>query len=65
MLDCDMVGEYPFISEIQSILNLGTIFQEKGLNSSAWYRPPGCPVGSFDRLEKVLAYLDREGKGRK
>ena len=27
-----------------------------------WYRPPGCPVGSFDKLEKVLAYLDREGK---
>ena len=28
----------------------------------AWYRPPSGPVGSFDRLEKVLAYLDREGK---
>ena len=28
----------------------------------AWYRPPGDTVGSFDKLEKVLAYLDREGK---
>ena len=28
----------------------------------AWYRPPSDPVGSFDRLEKVLAYLDREGE---
>ena len=27
-----------------------------------WYRPPSDPVGSFDKLEKVLAYLDREGK---
>ena len=27
-----------------------------------WYRPPGDPVGSFGKLEKVLAYLDREGK---
>ena len=28
----------------------------------AWYRPPSDPVGSFGKLEKVLAYLDREGK---
>ena len=27
----------------------------------AWYRPPSEPVGSFDKLEKVLDYLDREG----
>ena len=27
-----------------------------------WYRPPSDPVGSYDKLEKVLAYLDREGK---
>ena len=30
----------------------------------AWYRPPGGPVCSFDKLEKALAYLDREGKER-
>ena len=28
----------------------------------AWYRPPSDPVGSFDKLEKALAFLDREGK---
>ena len=28
----------------------------------AWYRPPGGPVCSFDKLEKALAYLDREGR---
>ena len=28
----------------------------------AWYRPPSDPVGSFGKLEKVLTYLDREGK---
>ena len=28
----------------------------------AWYRPPSSPVGSFNRLEHVLSYLDREGK---
>ena len=28
----------------------------------AWYRPPGDPVASFDKLEKVLSYLDKEGK---
>ena len=28
----------------------------------AWYRPPSEPVGSFDKLDKVLDYLDREGK---
>ena len=28
----------------------------------AWYRPPSDSVGSFDKLEKALAYLDRESK---
>ena len=28
----------------------------------AWYLPPSDPVGSFDKLEKTLAYLDREGE---
>ena len=28
----------------------------------AWYRPPSSPVGSFDRMERTLANLDREGK---
>ena len=28
----------------------------------AWYRPPNDPVGSFNKLEHVLTYLDREGK---
>ena len=28
----------------------------------AWYRPPSDPVVSFDKLEKVLSYLDKEGK---
>ena len=28
----------------------------------AWNRPPSDPVGSFDKLERALAYLDREGK---
>ena len=28
----------------------------------AWYRPPSDPVASFDKLEKVLSYLDKEGK---
>ena len=27
----------------------------------AWYRPPSDPVGSFNKLEKVLAFLDKEG----
>ena len=27
----------------------------------AWYRPPNNPVSSFDKLEQVLLYLDREG----
>ena len=28
----------------------------------AWYRPPSDPVGSFSKLEKVLSFLDKEGK---
>ena len=28
----------------------------------AWYRPPSDPVDSFDKLEKALAFLDKEGK---
>ena len=28
----------------------------------AWYRPPGDPVVSFDKLEKVLSFFDKEGK---
>ena len=27
-----------------------------------WYRPPSDPVDSFDKLEKALAFLDKEGK---
>ena len=28
----------------------------------AWYRPPSDPVGSFNKVEKVLSFLDKEGK---
>ena len=28
----------------------------------AWYRPPSDPVDSFDKLEKALSFLDKEGK---
>ena len=28
----------------------------------AWYRPPNDPVDSFNKLEKALAFLDKEGK---
>ena len=28
----------------------------------AWYRPPSDPIGSFDKLEKAIAYLDKEDK---
>ena len=28
----------------------------------AWYRPPSDPVVSLDKLEKVLSFLDKEGK---
>ena len=28
----------------------------------SWYRPPSDPVDSVNRMEKVLSYLDREGK---
>ena len=28
----------------------------------SWYRPPSDPVGSFSNMEKVLSYLDKEGK---
>ena len=28
----------------------------------AWYRAPSDPADSFDKLERSLAYLDREGK---
>ena len=28
----------------------------------AWHRPPSDPVDSFSKLEKALAYLDKEGK---
>ena len=27
-----------------------------------WYRPPSDPVGSFNKLEKALSFLDKEGK---
>ena len=27
-----------------------------------WYRPPSDPVDSFNKLETILSYLDREGK---
>ena len=28
----------------------------------SWYRPPGDSLGTFDKVEKVLSYLDKEGK---
>ena len=28
----------------------------------AWYRPPSCPVESFNKLEKILSFLDKENK---
>ena len=28
----------------------------------AWYRPPSDHVGSFDKLERVLSFFDKEGK---
>ena len=28
----------------------------------AWYEPLSDPVGSFDKLEEALAFLDREAK---
>ena len=28
----------------------------------AWYRPPGGLVRTFEKLEKVLSFLDKEGK---
>ena len=28
----------------------------------AWYRPPNDPVASFDKLEKILNFLDKENK---
>ena len=28
----------------------------------AWYRPPSAPVASFNKLEKALSFLDKEGK---
>eukprot|EP00794_Sanderia_malayensis_P016541 gene16541-18216_t len=28
----------------------------------AWYRPPSDPVVSFNKLEKVLSFFDKEGK---
>ena len=28
----------------------------------SWYRPPGDNVKTFDKFEKVLSYLDEEGK---
>ena len=28
----------------------------------SWYRPPGDSAGTFDKIEKVLSYLDKEGK---
>ena len=28
----------------------------------AWYRPPSGPEGSFNKLEKALSFLDKEGK---
>ena len=31
-------------------------------NIVSWYRPPNAPIDSFLQLEKVLAYIDREGK---
>ena len=28
----------------------------------AWYRPPSDTIETFDKMEKVLSYLDTEGK---
>ena len=28
----------------------------------SWYIPPRDSVGTFDKIEKVLSYLDKEGK---
>ena len=28
----------------------------------SWYRPPSDPVDSFNKVEKVLSYLNKEGK---
>ena len=34
----------------------------KSFHVLAWYRPPSDPVGSFNKLEKVISFLDKEGK---
>ena len=31
-------------------------------NIASWYRPPNAPIDIFLQLERVLAYIDREGK---
>ena len=36
--------------------------KSKSFHVLAWYRPPSDPVGSFNKLEKVLSFLDKEGK---
>ena len=36
--------------------------KSKPLIVLGWYRPLSDPVASFDKLEKVLSYLDKEGK---
>ena len=36
--------------------------KSKSYTVIAWYRPPSDPVDSFNKLETILSYLDREGK---
>ena len=36
--------------------------KSKSFLALAWYRPPSDPVGSFNKLEKVLSFLDKEGR---
>ena len=31
-------------------------------NIISWYRPPNAPIDSFEQLDRVLGYIDREGK---
>ena len=31
-------------------------------NVTTWYRPPNAPIDRFQQLERVLTYIDREGR---
>ena len=54
-------GDLP-INNLEPICIEVQPLRSKPFSIASWYRPPNAPIDSFLQLERVLAYIDREGK---